>query len=57
MECIERLANSFVAGRAAVDPKQGACDYCHAVSVCRISDRGIDVTAELLPIEFESGNE
>jgi ATP-dependent helicase/nuclease subunit B len=57
MECIERLASSFVAGRAVVDPKLGACDYCHAVSVCRISDRGIDVTAELLPIEFESGND
>ena len=57
MGCIERLASSFLAGRAAVDPKPGACDYCHAVSVCRISDRGIDVTAELLPIEFESGND
>src|SRR6201999_2174737 len=53
MECIEQLAKSFLAGRAVVDPKPGACDYCHAVSVCRVSDRGIDVTAELLPIEFE----
>ena len=50
---VERLANSFLAGRADVDPKMGACDYCHAVSVCRISDRGIDAAAELLPIEFE----
>ena len=57
LDCIERLANSFLAGRAAADPKPGACDYCHAVSVCRISDRGIDVTAELLPIEFESSND
>jgi hypothetical protein len=53
LACIERLASSFLAGRADVDPKMGACDYCHAVSVCRISDRGIDVAAELLPIEFE----
>ena len=53
LACIERLANSFLAGRADVDPKMGACDYCHAVSVCRVSDRGIDVAAELLPIEFE----
>ncbi|MFL6601154.1 MAG: PD-(D/E)XK nuclease family protein [Steroidobacteraceae bacterium] len=53
LACIERLANSFLAGRADVAPKMGACDYCHAVSVCRISDRGIDVAAELLPIEFE----
>jgi ATP-dependent helicase/nuclease subunit B len=57
MECVEQLASAFLKGRAAVDPKLGACDYCHAVSVCRVSDRGIDVTAELLPIEFESGNE
>jgi RecB family exonuclease len=57
MACIERLADSFLAGRAAVDPKPGACDWCHAVSVCRVSDGGIDVTAELLPIEFEGSNE
>jgi hypothetical protein len=57
LACIERLANSFLAGRADVDPKIGACDYCHAVSVCRVSDRGIDVAAELLPIEFEGTND
>jgi ATP-dependent helicase/nuclease subunit B len=57
LECVERLASAFLAGRAVVDPKPGACDFCHAVSVCRVSDRGIDVTAELMPIEFESGNE
>jgi hypothetical protein len=57
MACVERLADSFLAGRAAVDPKPGACDYCHAVSVCRVSDRGIDVTAELLPLEFEGDND
>jgi hypothetical protein len=56
LACVERLADSFLAGRADVDPKMGACDYCHAVSVCRISDRGIDVAAELLPIEFEGEN-
>jgi RecB family exonuclease len=50
---VERLASLFLSGRADVDPKLGACDYCHAVSVCRISDRGIAVAAELLPIEFE----
>jgi hypothetical protein len=36
---IESLAAAFVAGRAAVDPKAGACDYCHVASVCRIADR------------------
>jgi RecB family exonuclease len=51
--CIERLANAFLAGRAVLDPKPGACDYCHAVSVCRISDGGIDVAAELLTAEFD----
>ena len=39
--CVERLAVGFVAGRATVDPKPGACDYCHVKSVCRIADRGI----------------
>ncbi len=53
LACIERLANSFLAGRAVVDPKPNACDWCHAVGICRISDAGIDVTAELLPIKFE----
>jgi hypothetical protein len=37
--CVEGLAAAFLAGRAAVDPKPGACDYCHVASVCRISDR------------------
>ena len=36
---IESLAADFIAGRAAVDPKAGACDYCHVASVCRIADR------------------
>jgi probable DNA repair protein len=39
LDCIEQLAAGFVAGNAAVDPKQGACDYCHVKSVCRIGDR------------------
>lgn len=53
LACIERLAAAFLAGSAVIDPKPGACDYCHAVSVCRISDRGIEVAAELLPEEYE----
>ena len=36
---IESLAADFIAGRAAVDPKAGACDYCHVASVCRIADQ------------------
>lgn len=36
---IENLAAAFVAGRAAVDPKAGACDYCHVTSICRIADQ------------------
>jgi ATP-dependent helicase/nuclease subunit B len=51
--CIERLASWFLSGRAVLDPKPGACEYCHAVSVCRISDRGIDVAAELRTLEFD----
>jgi probable DNA repair protein len=36
---VERLAADFLAGRATVDPKPNACDYCHVVSVCRIGER------------------
>lgn len=36
---IDKLAADFVAGRAAVDPRPRACEYCHAVSICRISDK------------------
>ena len=43
---VERLAAAFVAGRAAVDPKPGACDYCHVASVCRISDRAATGSAD-----------
>ena len=46
---IENLAAAFIAGRAAVDPKPGACDYCHVASICRIADQH---SAE----EAESGN-
>jgi probable DNA repair protein len=35
---IERLASDFVAGKASVDPRPKACEYCHVVSICRISD-------------------
>jgi probable DNA repair protein len=35
---IEQLASDFVAGRASVDPRPKACEYCHVVSICRISD-------------------
>jgi ATP-dependent helicase/nuclease subunit B len=56
LACVERLASDFLAGRATVDPKPGACDWCQSISVCRISDRGIDVVAEVLPITFE-GND
>jgi ATP-dependent helicase/DNAse subunit B len=36
---VEHLAADFLAGRAVVDPKPGACDYCHVASICRIADR------------------
>jgi RecB family exonuclease len=46
LACVERLAGEFLAGRAAVDPKPGACDFCHVRSVCRISDRGTALDLE-----------
>jgi hypothetical protein len=36
---VEQMAADFLAGRAVVDPKPGACDYCHVASICRIADR------------------
>jgi ATP-dependent helicase/nuclease subunit B len=35
---VERLADAFAAGQAAVDPKPHACDFCHVASVCRVGD-------------------
>ena len=41
---LERLALDFRAGKAAVDPKRGACDHCGLRALCRIrefeNDRG-----------------
>jgi ATP-dependent helicase/nuclease subunit B len=36
---LERLAGAFGQGEAAVDPKPGACDYCHLGALCRIGER------------------
>jgi len=38
------LIRDFLAGEAAVDPRPGACDYCHVIDICRISERagGVD---------------
>jgi ATP-dependent helicase/nuclease subunit B len=36
---VERLAAAFAAGEAAVDPKPGACEYCHVAGICRVGDR------------------
>jgi CRISPR/Cas system-associated exonuclease Cas4 (RecB family) len=35
---LERLAGAFARGEAPVDPKPGACDYCHLSALCRIDD-------------------
>jgi len=36
---VTRLIRAFLAGDAAVDPRPGACDYCHVIDICRISER------------------
>jgi ATP-dependent helicase/nuclease subunit B len=36
---IEALAEQFVAGHAAVDPRPQACNYCHLPTFCRIHER------------------
>lgn len=50
---LEQLATAFVEGRATVDPKPGACDYCHAIGLCRISDRGVEAVAAVLAEESD----
>jgi ATP-dependent helicase/nuclease subunit B len=52
---VEHLAADFLSGRAAVDPKPGACDYCHVASICRISDHAI-ATGSDAP-QSETGHE
>jgi probable DNA repair protein len=37
------LIRAFLAGDAAVDPRPGACDYCHVIDICRISERASGV--------------
>ncbi|MGC8517344.1 MAG: PD-(D/E)XK nuclease family protein [Steroidobacteraceae bacterium] len=39
---LERLATGFVHGEAAVDPKPGACEFCHLGALCRIGE-GLEV--------------
>ncbi len=46
LNCVEQLAAEFLAGRAAVDPKAGACDFCHVRSFCRIAERSVAADAE-----------
>ena len=45
---VERLAAAFAAGRAAVDPKPQACDFCHVKSLCRVGDALMEIDDELL---------
>jgi ATP-dependent helicase/nuclease subunit B len=37
-ELVARLAREFSQGAAAVDPRPGACDYCHVAPICRVGD-------------------
>jgi ATP-dependent helicase/nuclease subunit B len=39
---VERLANEFVAGYAAVDPLPGACEYCQIKPLCRVRESGAE---------------
>ncbi|MDE2339184.1 MAG: PD-(D/E)XK nuclease family protein, partial [Gammaproteobacteria bacterium] len=49
---LERLAAGFVRGAAAVDPKPGACEFCHLSALCRIGERSeAPEAAEVLPEE------
>ncbi len=47
-EELERIAESFVQGIAAVDPKippgrtNSSCEHCHLMALCRVSDVASD---------------
>jgi len=43
---VEGLAADFVAGRAAVDPRPKACEWCQVVGICRISDESASAVEE-----------
>jgi RecB family exonuclease len=43
---VAQLIGAFLAGEAAVDPRPGACTYCHVIDICRISERGGGAPAE-----------
>jgi hypothetical protein len=44
---VERLAEEFVAGKAAVDPIRAACEWCQLPPLCRINElRGRENGAE-----------
>jgi ATP-dependent helicase/nuclease subunit B len=43
---VEGLAADFVAGRAAVDPRPKACEWCQVVGICRISDASASAVEE-----------
>jgi hypothetical protein len=57
LDRVEKLASEFIAGHAVVDPKPGACEYCHVINVCRISDRGIDAIPEADDAGREASND
>jgi len=52
---VERLTLQFLGGLATVDPKPGACDYCHVASVCRIAERADEASGSA--VAGESGRD
>ncbi len=48
LQRVAQLTRQFVAGSAEVDPKEGACDFCHLTSFCRIADRGLVTVQEMV---------
>jgi ATP-dependent helicase/nuclease subunit B len=43
---IERLIGEFLSGDARVDPKPGACTFCHVIDICRINELRIAAEPE-----------
>lgn len=52
-ELIERLMRAFLAGEAAVDPRPGACAFCHVADICRITEADLGVQEEAAEVAHE----
>jgi probable DNA repair protein len=54
---LEHLAGAFVAGKAAVAPRPGACEHCHLPALCRIAERSAGAVIAEADGQAEAGDD